>query len=33
MNVLGWTFMGISWLIIILLFSFCFVKIFKQKEG
>ena len=32
MNPLGWAFMSISWLIIILLFLFCFVKIFKQKE-
>ncbi len=32
MNLFGWIFLGLSWLVIILLLIFCFFKVFTEKD-
>jgi len=33
MTIFGWIFMGVSWILIIGLFVFCYCRVFMKKEG
>jgi len=32
MTIMGWMFLSVSWILILILAVFCFYKIFKKKE-